>query len=410
MAIPGVAVLVGLTMASSAAAEAFTMADLHPLVSRTAYAQLVEQLGADRDERGITDMLYADYSTSLEQLAANFDEAERVAGRDQLEDGLAGRVVLDLETLRALRIAVREATAPAFADADHLARVLFEDTEVILGIDAPVFAVAIADLQLDMYLAPRRSREQDPTYAGDGVDLRQLISLATADGAEFAGWNAEDLRPWLDGWGQALRERLITDAEDEESIRRQLAIAMIQRDASSIGRLQREAIRYWKPGYDLSRRTAESIADQARTQLGENAAIRWMSRYHRACFPLLQSGTSPEDQLDWIGRRIEDSTILTEARTIVREHRGKRLVLCETAINLMLRARAEFGIMLHARTRPTSIDDNTTMELYRDLLRNSGELATLDRATSDALERLLTKNQRLQMKADLAARAFGRRR
>ena len=49
-------------------------------------------------------------------------------------------------------------------------------------------------------------------------------------------------------------------------------------------------------------------------------------------------------------------------------------------------------------------------KIYQDLLKNSGRREQIRDEASAALEAMLTAKQRRQMKADIAAAAFGRRR
>jgi len=84
--------------------------------------------------------------------------------------------------------------------------------------------------------------------------------------------------------------------------------------------------------------------------------------------------------------------------------------LCSDAVKLMLRGRYSFSKLIHSKMSPDRLGSSREQELYRELLRNSGRRASVARGASAELEQLLTDRQRQQMRSDIAAAAYGRRR
>ena len=395
--------------ASAMAGDTITPEDIYPRIDRQSFHQFISAAEPDRDTRMIADMVYTDYLSSLEALADRTDAAAVEAGRDRLNDALSGVVILDPAELRAIRAGVREATASAYSTAESLGVGLLNDVALLLPTDVPGLSTARRDLHRAFYLEPRRSAERDPLYAGDGVDLIALITSACAPGQEFDGLTVDHFEGLLSPYAIALESQLGSSSRALWETRHAYAIARIENDDDARTQLERDLIGLWEPHYALTMETAKQIQSYAETELDESVARRWMTRVHRACFPSLAGEHTPEDQLDWMRRMIDDSTAVAEAEVILGAYRGSALELWEEAVGLLVEARQRHGFVLHAQMSPTSFASGTARDLYQKLLRNSGHLSMLERRTGDDLGELLTRNQRLQMKADLAARAFGRR-
>jgi hypothetical protein len=383
---------------------------IEPRVNRTAFATFLDQLRMDDDQHLVASMLYSDYAAAIEEMAAGIDEQAEQAGRGRVQDALAGSVYIEPQELRRLRAAVLGAYQSGWEEADRLFQELIIDTHILLiDTSADDFERALRRLRRAVYLQPRQAGGLDEAYAGDGVDVAQLVQDASIAGGELESLDPGLLSADLDEYERQMDALLVATAAADRQGRMNRALARIERDRSALRGEEQAALGRWQRLYQVNRQAAQAIGAAAGRNLGEAARQRWLQRFDHACFPWLFQRAMPDRQQDWIARRISDDEIVQEAAQIQADYVAQRAALRREAIDLILRGRQTFRIMLHSRMDSSTLDDSSTRELYQDLLKNSGKRAKLDSDTSASLEALLTERQRRQMRSDIAAAAYGRR-
>jgi hypothetical protein len=253
-------------------------------------------------------------------------------------------------------------------------------------------------------LHPRQAEEQYPEYAGDGVDVMLLYQRASASGNELEGLDPLRVQGILDRYERLLDGLLLETAADYRRGKLESRIARLMKDSATIAEQQRAAVDRWQRLYQLNRHTVRIIGDVAGDSLGSEARREWVRRFDRASFAWLFARRKPDRQYDWVRRQDLPEKLKSEARAIYETYRGRRGELTQQAIQIMLRARLEFHSMLYSMMDPAVLPESIPRSLYQDLLRNSGELATLESETTARLEALLTERQREQMRRGIRGR------
>lgn len=383
---------------------------IEPRVERESFALFLDQLNMDGDQRIIATMLHGDYAAAIEQLAARLDEQAEQAGRERVQEALAGTIYLEPQELRRLRAAVLKTYQGGWDEADQLFEDLIVDTHILLMDQAADdFEQALRRLRRAVYLHPRAAARQDEAYAGDGVDVVQLVEEASLPGGELESFDSATLDAVLSDYRRQLDALLLATATAGRQGRMNRVLARIERDRSAMRTEEQAALARWQRLYEINRQAAQQVGAVIGQSMGDAARQRWLQRFDHACFPWLFQRAMPDKQEDWIARRISDDVILQEAAQIHEGYVSQRAALRREAIDLILRGRQTFRIMLHSRMDSTALDDASTRELYQDLLKNSGKRAKLDSDTTGSLEAMLTERQRRQMRSDIAAASYGRR-
>jgi len=383
---------------------------VEPRVERRLYLDLVEHLAIEADARMISDLLYSDYSVELEKLGQRIEMRAEEAGRQRVDDALAGRIFMDRDELRRLRVAVMKSYEEAWPVADRLFDELVGNVVSLVAADSVDVDAATRDLRRAVYLGPHVARRQDESYAGDGVDVGKLLAEASADEGELAGMDPGLVFAILDEWEREIDTHLVDVASADRRGRQGLAIARIERDAEAQERGERAALARWARGYRLNQQAVEAIAGVAEESLSADAARAWRARFDRACFPRLFRLAKFEREHTWIARHIKDADKRAAADRIHREFQVRRDALSGEAIQIMIKGRVEQRTLVHPRMDAGRMSDDATRRLYQNLLKNSGRRASLDSDACIELEALVTERQRKQMHSDIAAAAYGRRR
>ena len=391
-------------------AETALAETIEPRVDRRPFTELLERTGTDEDERVVAEMLYGDYLLDLQDLSARARSRIASAGRGRVEDALAGRIFLKPEELRRMRVAVATAEHESWGAAQELAVELLTNLGSVLPDEEQVdFAAALRPLRRAMYLHPRRVREQDETYAGDGVDVVRLVEEARAPGGELEDLDLPDVAGALEVWEQRIDDLLMETAVAEREGRLRLTIARIERDRPRQREEERLALERWRRHDRANRSAVDAVAGLVSEAAGTGAGGQWRDRFDRACFPRFFRPTRPERIAAWITQRDPEGSGVGSADAIVQAFGTQDRALVGQAIALLLRARLAFGTLLHGGTDPTTIDVAGVRELHEELLKVSGRRSRLATDAAERLAGLLSIRQRRQMEADLAAAAYGRR-
>ena len=383
---------------------------VQPRADRTDFEILLEGTDLDRDTRAITEMLFRTYVTDLtslgEQIAARADSA----GRREVEEALAGRRRIDPAELRQMRADVRRVELDAWEPAQRLLDDLILNTQLMVAVDDDAFDTLVRQMRRSVLLAPSESYAADASYAGEGVDLLALLDNSMAAG-ELGAFDPLTMASELRAYELALDELLQRDAQALWRGRLFVAIARVERDDAAVAEGEKELVATWRNIWLLNQQYASLIGQQIEARAGAPARLRWDDRVEQACFPWLYSASRPEQQYRWISEnRLIEPSVKQEADGIILEHRREHRELAREAITLILRGRLDMQLPLSARTDPASLRDRQAQDILRDLLQNSGRRSHRDDKTSQTLEALLPERLRAQMRSDLAAASFGRRR
>jgi hypothetical protein len=400
-----------LTLAGAPAAGSEGVGSIEPRIARRTFDRFLERVRADDDQRVVAEMLYSDYTMSLEDLAAEVDERVEKAGRERVADALAGRIFLDPEELRRLRIAVLRAEYEAWPRARTLAEELILNVESVLGEEAfPDLDAALDAVRCTMYLEPRRARSEDEGYAGDGIDVGRLVEAARRADGELEGLGRDALATILDQYHDELAAYLDANVAAQREGRMRAAVARVERDRPRQRAEERANVQRWQELHRINVAAVDRVAAMAGASLGADAETRWRRRFDEACFPRVYRITRPERQHGWIARRVTDSAVRDAADRIIADFAAADGALAREEVSLMLRGRLSFSVAVHSGGDPAALGDSETRTLYEELLRLSGRRSRLANDAEAALDGLVSERRRKQMHADIAAAAYGRRR
>jgi len=390
----------------SAAALAFAAGQardyIHPSVRRSHYQQFAGSLDLSREQRVIVQMFFNDYRDALENLVDRTDERAEGAGRSTIDAALRGQASIEYERLQQMRADVWSVYRAALPEAHQLLRRMLDDTYHILNDDQVAdFESAARTLRRQVLLHPYQNNEHDPSYAGDGVDVMQLIEQASRDGGELVdlpNGALNDVRSayveQLDAWLQAVEPGRRLTRMDQR-------IASIRGDRKASREHENTSLRMWQQLYELNESTANEVAKIVHEQAGQRAALAWRARFHGASYPWLFKQRTPDRQYDWL----MNQSLSAPQRNAVQEryhaYLTKRQALRQAAIDLMLKARIEHGEIVHPRMGSSELSNDATREIYQQLVRNSGELQTLHDQAADRIASAVDADLRRRLNLDM---------
>jgi len=393
--------------------RAVTASDLEliqPRADRSDYQILIGPEELNRDLRGITEMLFRTYVVDLTALAERIGRQADAAGRREVEEALAGRRRIDPAELRQMRADVRRVELDVWEPAQRLLEDLVVNTKLILSADEEAFEARLRQFRRSVFLAPLQAFAVDAAYAGEGLDLLELLDEAF-QASELGAFDPQGIADDLAAYEKSLDQHLQREAAAWYRSRLLLAVARVERDDEAIRAEEGELVALWRNAWTLQQQYASRIGQHIEARAGAAARLRWDDRVEQSSFPWLYAASRPERQYRWIAQnRIVDADVKRQADAIILAHRQDYRELAREAIDLILRSRLEMGLLLSARTDPSTLRDRQAQGVLRDLLQNSGRRSHRDDQTSQALEALLPDRLRAQMRSDLAAAAFGRRR
>ena len=377
-----------------------------PSVSRDHYDSMCTHLGIDREQRAITELLYRDYMTGLDELVDRLDRAAVAAGRSRVEEVFAGRVNMAGETLRSLRLEVLN----CYRDAAPESARLFEN--LIAGLESQLFdeqraafPAALRALRRQVFMHPRHSTRALFTYAGEGVDLLQLVDVASHDGNELAELDLVAIGDILDRYEILLDSALIEIGITPEQATLGLRLRILDKNDAAIARHHNELIDAWTAIYRVNRQAVDAISDLAERTEGEWASELWLDRYDRASFGWMYLERMPGRQIAWIRGKDLDPATHEAAELTFGLYLAERSALVREAITLITRGRLEERTILSPYKKPADASANA-LAMYQELLRNSGEQTSLETRIIGELEALLDDENR----ADMRRAVRGRRR
>lgn len=388
------AVVVSATIAGSAFAQESASDAIEPRVDRAQFAMLVQKLGLDNNQRTIVELAFSDYSQALTDLARELDQKAVAAGRDTVQDALRGKARVPPDDLRRMRAEVQRAYLPAGPIADKAFEDLLMNIEIVLAREQlPIFEQAARQFRREAYLRPRAAAADDQEYAGEGVDIVALVESATREGGELHSIGRGPFEDILASYESQMDELLRSSAGAYRDAKLKRKIAQIERNAAQITEQERTLLGLWKPLYELNKNAAEQIAGIAESS-SDTAKQRWLDRFDQACFVWLYPRKKPDRQIEWIRSQSVPAAQLQKAEAIYDQYVSRRRALARRAIDLMLRGRLEFETILYSMMDSTGMDDRVRRGAHEELLKNTGEQATLESNTAAELEAALEPAKR----------------
>jgi hypothetical protein len=399
-------ILIGLGMFSLAALRAMAQesaADyLEPRIHRQQFMALIQPLKLSAEQRNLAELAFGDYTAAITNLTRQFDEQALQAGRQTVQDALAGKARIAPDELKRLRVAVLRVYEQAWPAVDQALHDLLTTVEVSLTpSQEPIYQQGLRELHRKILLHPRQAASDYQEYAGDGVDMLLLAQAALGDGGELQSVGLSALQNILNAYEQQLDVILVQTASEHRSGKLLRKIAAIEKDAAAAREQEQAALQRWKQIYQLNQHTANLIGDAAAATAGEQARQQWMDRFDQACFTWLYPRKKPDRQIEWIRKQDLSAETRQNAENIHLNYLSRRKALSRRAIELMVRGRLEFQTMIYAMMDPAGIDDRIRLSMYDELLKNSGEQASLESNTASALEAVLDDSHRQAMREAL---------
>ena len=389
---------------------------IEPRLDRGQYALLCGDLALNRDQQIIGDLLIGDYLTAIARLAERVDERAEGAGREAVLDALAGKLPLRADELRRLRLNVLEEYQRGWPVADELLEQLLDDTRNMLTDEQASRApAAFRRVRRAILLHPRQAGRLGYEYAGDGVDVWQLVEEASNEGGELeaifsgrsrsaarSGEARESIEAILADYERRLDAVLIETAAAERLGRIKRRKARIQSDPEAKRREQQGHLARWRRLYELNDEAVRRIADVLERSLGHEPQQAWRDRFDRAVFPRLFSPTRPDRQLDFISRQSAvEAERQEQAKRIHDDFLARRNALNRRMAALVVRGRVELKTIFHSMMGSGGLNDPALVTLYEELLKITGEQTSLVSATAADLEALLDETQRAAMRKAL---------
>lgn len=373
---------------------------ISPRVSKTQYQKFCQMVGLQSDQRQISNIAFTDYETELADLATRLDAQAVEVGRDRVDDSLSGKARMAADELQRLRAEVLKVYLDAGPEADAALEMLLGGIEAILTEDqTPKFEAARRWLNREVLLHPRASGASYQEYAGDGVDVLELVDEARAQSGELAALEPDALNAILNVYEDQLDQVLMETASANRDGALLRKIAGVEKDIDTLKREEAAALGRWKRLYDLNTRTVEQVAARAQQSLDARAGETFKQRYERESFAWLYPRRKPDRQIEWIRQStLVSPDALTAAEVVYAQYVAKRDGLSRSAIGMMLKARTEFQAFLYAMMDRNSVDDRLKGGLYEELLKNTGEQSHLESTTSSQLEAVLDDKSRQELR------------
>lgn len=374
-----------LLLAASAAATPVSPEHLiEPFVTRSAYEAYCRQLQLSDDQDDITRMLYEDYVSMMADLQSASDERADAAGAAKLADAYEGRGFMRSEELRATRIAVQRSYAENWPEVDRLFDELVDNTVAMTIIPEPTsIDRARGDLRRRVVLESVRRDEQDRTYAGDGLDVIELLRSEELH-------ELPSLQESIGQYAQRANAHVASTAAAERASIVDARVAGIERDNEAARSIMRARVDRWRSLHELNVWAIDSIAYVLSSEQGPAAAAAWRDRARMARFPWLHGPDRADRIADWMLRNTDAPTV-DRATAIMESYRADRDRVRREFEELLLSARLEHGVILGDSVFESDPD---TAELRAAHLRLTGELSLLESRATEQLESNLTPGQR----------------
>jgi len=401
---PAAMLALALLATSAGQAQESAINHVRPLMQRNHFAAVVEGLKLDKDQRQLATLMFEDYLSGIEALTGRVDDAANFAGRLQLNEVFAGRVRMGNVELREMQAEVLRTYLECGPEADRLVQSFTQGLQGIIREEQKEDLPAVLrDLRRAILLHPYQIGQDTFTYAGDGVDVIELVAEGRREGGELADIDAPVIDEALASYAVQLDHALQTHAAARRDHELRLRLADVTGDPEARSGHEQKVLEAWRTLYILNRDTVQLIGSIVLGAKGEWAQRLWQDRFDRACFAWMYAPRMPDRQLDWIRANVETPQVVQSAELAYNAYLGERDKLRKEAIGILIEARLERGVVLHQLTSRRDIEA-AAGDLYTDLLRNSGSLANLDTSSAAEIEALLDPDQRLAMRRAVSQR------
>ncbi len=397
--ISGLVLLVLALTGTAAPAQDSAEDFLTPLVNQIQFTQILQPIDLTFDQRMIAELVYDDYRDAIQNAIRAANREADQAGRVYIAEALSGERLLQPSQLRQIQRNVLQVYGKYLDIPDEQFELLGLNLKSVLvdeqgvGLDERIRA-----LRRSVYLHPRHRHRDYYEYAGDGVDLLLLVEEAREEGNELAGLPAAELESILSSYELELDAFLRETSGAYRRNRIDMRLARINRDDAAERGAVRDGLEIWRRLYTLNQQTSERIAELAQRHGGDELAITWRDRVLEANFAWLFTERPPDRQYEWLQTQELNASQLTRIETAFTRYRGLRRALNEEAIRLMLEARTDHGAVVYSMMAPNEVPSGRPQQIYRRLLRNSGELTSLESSTTAAFEEVLSDQQRRAMR------------
>ena len=357
---------------------------IEPFVTRSAYDDYCRQIEIGADEKEITRLLYDDYVQQLVDLQDASRQRAKAAGADRIAEAYEGRGFMGSEELRATRIAVQRSYTRNWTETDRLFDELVEGTAAMVAVqDQSKLDRARGDLRRRIVLESVRRNGRDRTYAGDGLDVIELLRTEALD-------DLPSIQDVITQYASRVNGHIESSAAAERSSVVEGRIARISRDNEASMTIMRQRIDRWNTLHALNEWAIESIAYVLGSEQGAESAEAWRTRTRAEYFPWLYKKDQAELIFEWMVGNV-DEPVRVRGQTIMDSYLARRDLLRKEFEALILLARSQHGVILGDSVLDSDPD---SAELRASHLRLTGELSLLESRTVEQLEADLTPGQR----------------
>lgn len=381
--------------ASKSAAEFF-----EPVITHRQFSDLVRNLDLNREQRMLVELVFSDYADTIASLSQQADAEADTAGRQTILDAYSGRRLVDPSQLSRLRLDVLQVYRSYWQRIDRELSNLTDNLRSLLSDEQrPLLEVPLRQLRREMLLHPQQVGRNAYEYAGDGLDMLQLITEASRENGELH--NLPKLQAALaeitTSYELQLDQLLTQTAADARDIRMEARIARIKRDPAAQRHTEEQSLQLWRQLYNLNHNTMHQVS-QLLANTNPEAQIRWERRFYQACFPWLYAPGPVDRRYQWITRQSLTDQQHADAAQIYQNFQTRRYELHQKAIKIMLTARNELQMVISAMMDQSQLTNPVALNLHQQLLHNSGELSSAEATATAELESLLSDNLRLALR------------
>jgi hypothetical protein len=389
---------------------------VQPAVEREHYEQLCRRLHLQREDRVISDAAFEQYAADLLTLRDGAQSAAETAGLDRVRQVVSGRGTATPAQLAAWELAVLEAFALAWPEADRLFDTLQRDLEMHLG-SVPASSDlpgAMRSLRRETLLHPRQDGAlHDESYLGDGMDLIQLLEHMAGSGQIPPLLGSGDAQGLIQPGGplggilasyETQLDALLTqtwEAHRLSPLLRKRAQAATTK--AGLARIEADDVDRWQSFLNLNRQSANQIGAALAAAVGAGAQAAWHQRVAEAMAPWLHKPEFSDAAWTWMTSHLEGAA-LAEAEKVYASFVTARSAARKRAIDAIIAARTQSRTMMRPLAGSTTRSTAASPRVQQQLDAKFHELIALEASTRSKLLDLLSDEQRRAMETDLNRR------
>jgi hypothetical protein len=384
---------------SPAHAEESARDYFRPILTHQHFTVLSRALDLDQQQRMIAELVFSDYTDAVASMMQRADQAADEAGRQTVLEVYRGRRFLDAQQLRSLRVAVLETYMSFLPHLDEELDDLLEGVRSLLQAEQrDKLQPALQTLRRVLLLHPRQRERNSFSYAGDGVDVLELLTIAQRAEQELASLDAHLLQDVIKSYTDELDDLLVQTSAAQRENQMRMRLARIAQDAAAVREAEQHAMELWSSLYELNTATVRAIGRIAAQHLGQEVQSQWLDRYTKACFPWMFTEGRVDRQYAWLEGQGLTAAQQEQATRVYQAYQQRERELRMAAIELMLSARVQAQAVVYAMMDRSEITTTVARTIHTQLLHNSGELASAQAEAAAGFESLLSDEQRAAMR------------